>query len=79
MEDVEMQTAKKDDMDQDYASAQTVTKTNIGAKAEDKEVNFVQRLTQFRGRKYSGRYDFKIMLEAFLNNSHNISKQFSRR
>ncbi len=41
-EDVEMENTNKNKKDWDYASDQTITRTNIGSKSDDKELDFVQ-------------------------------------
>ncbi len=52
-EDVEMKIIGKRDTDQDDVSIQTTTRMNFREQTNDTEVDFVQKLNKFHGRKFS--------------------------
>ncbi len=53
----------KDDPETDENSTKMATRENFSPK-KDKHIDFVEWVTRFHSRKYSRRYNFKIILEA---------------
>ncbi len=56
-------TTAKENGDDDDTSTKMAMMENIIPK-QDKHLRFMERIKWFHGRKYSRRYDFKIILEA---------------
>ncbi len=50
MEGMEMENPLKEEKDNDDTSDKTTARENISPKTDDRELDFVQRLTRFHGR-----------------------------